>query len=220
MYVESYPEWRYFLTQEPGLAAQYTTEEIYTPGEDITFNGECVYILMEGNALLKVQAGQHKYTVIDLIGVNFLIGLYEHNPNMYIKKWLLTAVNECKVFRVDREYFLNHFYVHPTLFSEIFLEQTERYKHLSDLYEMVNINLENRLAYLIINWGKILSTSKDGVITIPSSIKQYMLAEGLRASPASITIVLNNWENKKIIQRRKSGMIFDEEKLGEMVCEI
>ncbi|WP_088809423.1 MULTISPECIES: cAMP-binding domain-containing protein [Listeria] len=197
-----------FLTTDVQLAKEYTKKVVFVP-EEVAYCNEksCMrdYIIFitKGMAILEIHhKGKWKFNTFlvpnDCAGIDNL--LTPQTANLLPSKFKLIGATDGEFLVIEKEYFINHFYANPQIFSALYEKLSLRYIYTSFNCREKKAMLRQRMADLLLEFI-ILSeaTVEQNAVLFPYPISAEMLSTYLKASLITIQEVLHELTEKQIL---------------------
>lgn len=200
------------LNQNETLAGIYMKEYPVLKG-NIIYNSVEVdtLFLKKGIAVVEV-FNNERWEALTILKDKGILGLELFSEHTCYEKlgleYRVVALTICRIVRINTNFLMDHMYVIPKFLFDYLEYNIAQYIMIIGNYRAVRNSLEQRLADLLLKWGRVLNTGAvQNEIVFPFCIKYKMLAEALKSSKPRVYAILNDWEANGIIMKRGTNMI-------------
>lgn len=211
----------HFLTSDAELAKTHVQRLKFSPKE-IIYTNEKVHLrnnfvlIKDGIVSLELyHKGKWQFTTFltpgDCAGIdNFLT---PKKTNYTPSKFKLTGATNGEIISVEKDYFLNHFYANPKLFTIILEKLALHYMYASYNSHEKNARLCQRMADVTLEFIALTDFRvNENTVIFPYPISAKMFSTYLKAPLSAVSEVLRMWEEENILISTSDNLLITDYK--------
>lgn len=208
-----------FLTTNVMLANEYTKKEFWRAEEVIyqykaPLSPDYFSFIEQGAARMEIfQEGE--WVPIHLLGAESFCGI-EHFVNEQLRspffEYRVMALTDVKVFRVQKNYFLDHMFANPQ-YMQLMLQQVSSFLvYMTHQHYYSKSTIEKKIANELVEltWMNLgFSPEKvNRMLVFPDYVNESYLAKLLQLDKSEITIVFKKWREEQLLLKQ-SPIVLD-----------